>query len=73
MWPNPQETATLVIFTEEILNGNLVFGTVLCHRNPENLTFYSSILRNFGLIASTKSQFISNMRGSRKYIKPSRF
>ena len=73
MWPNPQETATLVIFTEEMLKGNLVFGTVLCYRNPENLTFYSSILRTFGLIASTKSQFISSMRGSRKYIKPSPF
>ena len=23
MWPNPQETADLVIFTEEILNGKL--------------------------------------------------
>ena len=25
MWPNPQETADLVIFTEEILNGKLHF------------------------------------------------
>ena len=25
MWPNPQKTADLVIFTEEILNGNLHF------------------------------------------------
>ena len=24
MWPNPQETADLVIFTEEILNGKLL-------------------------------------------------
>ena len=23
MWPNPQETANLVTFTEEILNGKL--------------------------------------------------
>ena len=23
MWPNPQETADLVTFTEEILDGNL--------------------------------------------------
>ena len=25
MWPSPQETADLVIFTEEILNGKLHF------------------------------------------------
>ena len=25
MWPNPQETADLVMFTEEILNGKLHF------------------------------------------------
>ena len=28
MWPNPQETADLVTFTEEILNGKLYF--LLC-------------------------------------------
>ena len=25
MWPNPQETADLVTFTEEVLNGKLYF------------------------------------------------
>ena len=25
MWPNPQETADLITFTEEILNGKLPF------------------------------------------------
>ena len=25
MWPNPQETANLITFTEEILNGKLYF------------------------------------------------
>ena len=25
MWPNPQKTADLVTFTEEVLNGNLHF------------------------------------------------
>ena len=25
MWPNPQETADLIVFTEEILNGKLYF------------------------------------------------
>ena len=30
MWPNPQESADLVTFTEEILNGKLHF---LCSEN----------------------------------------
>ena len=30
MWPNPQETANLLAFTEEILNGKLHF---LCSLN----------------------------------------
>ena len=30
MWPNPQQTADLVTFTEEILNGKLKF---LCSDN----------------------------------------
>ena len=29
MWPNPQETADLVILTEEILNGNFHFLCIL--------------------------------------------
>ena len=33
MWPNPQETADLVTFTEEILNGKLHF---LCSGTPES-------------------------------------
>ena len=28
MWPNPQETAGLVTFTEEILDGKLIFCAV---------------------------------------------
>ena len=28
MWPDPQETADLVTFTEEILNGKLIFRAV---------------------------------------------
>ena len=40
MWPNPQETADLVTFTEEILNGKLHFlcsavGYALIHKNWE--------------------------------------
>ena len=29
MWPNPQETADLVTFTEEICNGKLHFCAVI--------------------------------------------
>ena len=35
MWPNPQETADLVTFTEEILNGKLHF---LCSEYPLKVT-----------------------------------
>ena len=35
MWPNSQETADLVTFTEEIINGNFIFCAVL-HLEPEN-------------------------------------
>ena len=28
MWPNPQFPADLVVFTEEILNGNFIFCAV---------------------------------------------
>ena len=30
MWPNPQKTADLVIFTEEILNGNNTKNCIFC-------------------------------------------
>ena len=33
MWPNPQETAHLVTFTEEILNEKLNFCAVLAFEN----------------------------------------
>ena len=33
MWPNPQFSADLVIFTEEIINGKLHF---LCSDKPKN-------------------------------------
>ena len=37
MWPNPQETADLVTFTEEILNGKLHFlCSVICNNSNNN-------------------------------------
>ena len=49
MWPNPQETADLVIFTEEILNGKLHFCAVrsrtvdhnICDKPVESDSVYS--------------------------------
>ena len=38
MWPNPQETADLVTFTEEILNGNFIF--LQCYRQLLMLLVY---------------------------------
>ena len=52
MWPNPQETADLVTFTEEILNGKLSF---LCSEEVRilhgdnfggQLTFYEVLFVN---------------------------
>ena len=34
MWPNPQETADLVTFTEEILNGNFIFCALFSQKDP---------------------------------------
>ena len=49
MLPNPLETADLVTFTEEILNGKLHFLCTMfhCHKNfhpVESLFFYYSAL-----------------------------
>ena len=37
MWPNPQETADLVIFTDEILHGNL-YSFVQCNMYSSKLS-----------------------------------
>ena len=41
MWPNEQETAHLVTFTEEILNGNLRFLRSVQYRNFNKIQPYS--------------------------------
>ena len=43
MWPNPQETADLVTFTGEILNGNFIF--LQCYR--QLLMFLVYIIQKF--------------------------
>ena len=58
MWPNPQETADLVIFTEEILNGKLHF---LC--SAEKLEIW--LTKSFYLTWYTKTFFGSRpLRGT---------
>ena len=47
MWPNPLETADLVTFTEEILNGKLYFSSCesLCFNwnSPQKIYIYKYI------------------------------
>ena len=47
MWPNPKETADLVTFTEEILNGKLHFlcSVSLTHYYCEGLRVQKIVLR----------------------------
>ena len=40
MWPNPQETADLVTFTEEIHNGKNVLCSVCGRFEPSNAEAY---------------------------------
>ena len=51
MWPNPQEAADLVTFTEEILNGKLLF---LCSDNIINFITRTSFTKTVYL---TKQMF----------------
>ena len=47
MWPDPQETANLVTFTEEILNGKLHF---LCSVSVRSLLVSLSLQRYFSVV-----------------------
>ena len=49
MWPNPQETADLVTFTEEILNGKLHFRTVGL---DQGRVLYTEALRTIQLVCT---------------------
>ena len=46
MWPNPQKTADLVTFTEEILNGKLHFCAVLISDMITDM-YKNNFLRDF--------------------------
>ena len=65
MWPNPQETADLVTFTKEILNGKLYF---LCsekgHTNECFLYSPQSYLYVIKLVFMFKSKFLKLKRDS---------
>ena len=45
MWPNPQETAYLVTFTEEILNGKFHFSRRVNLFLIPKVTHFSTIIR----------------------------
>ena len=49
MWPNPQETAELVTFTEEILNGNLhiLCSVIYLSRSVYSLINIHTLQSNF--------------------------
>ena len=64
MWPNPQKTADLVSFTEEILNWNLHFlCSVLCFksrvRNPWGTVLYENNCDYSSYIFSYRFAFIA--------------
>ena len=44
MWPNPEETADLVTFIEEILNGKLHFLCSACSQGIITKIFVSAVL-----------------------------
>ena len=63
MWPNPQETANLVTFASEILNGKLYFlWSTSCEGDAnENLTFQfgmQHVIKEPTHILDTSSSFI---------------
>ena len=58
MWPNPQETADLVTFTEEILNGKLHF---LCSEVQEN-THFSEFYLNSKLYEKISNNPVSYIK-----------
>ena len=52
MWPNPQESADLVAFTEEMLNGKLPF---LCSVKVLNTVLLQQLLKNNDVKLENKS------------------
>ena len=58
MWPNPQDSADLVTFTEEILNGNLQSCRDVCYEKIFSLVLPSIVKKtnqnkaNYGFLAN---------------------
>ena len=58
MWPNPQDSADLVKFTEEILNGNLQSCRDVCYEKIFSLVLPSIVKKtnqnkaNYGFLAN---------------------
>ena len=59
MWPNLQETADVVTFTEEILNGNFIFCAMKTEHIPES-TVWSVIM--FDLNACPRQGLLKYIR-----------
>ena len=62
MWPNPQETADLVTFTEEILNRKLSFFCSVS-MSLQNANIQSNIVCDFGFILSIMAPVESYLVG----------
>ena len=66
MWPNPQDTADLVTFTEEILNGKLHFCavsgnmciTIVCYPVCQviKLIYLSILIKSFSYMTKNSEQ-----------------
>ena len=65
MWPNPQETADLVIFTEEIHNGKLHFYAVVGIIDTA-MIYYESFISQFAI--PTLSLVKKSISYYRKYL-----
>ena len=58
MWPNPQKTADLVTFTEEILNGKLDFLCSEPNLTEKNTSWKSEANK---LVLTVTASFSSNL------------
>ena len=65
MWPNPQENADLLTFTEEILNGKLHFLCSEFFSTDWKVTYYATLVsvRNIdGIVVKTISHMFSQKK-----------
>ena len=60
MWPNPQETAHLVTFTEEILSGKLLFLCSVSYYSYFGTCYFESwyFNKDFGIVICYSSSHL---------------